>query len=85
MNRHPIDTLSAALGAVTVGAGVLVMTDALDRIDNDSGWWFAVGALVVGLGLIPWNRRQQAEPVEPVEEAGDAGAEAEDVVAPRQP
>ena len=34
VHRHPIDTLSAALGVVTVGAGILVMTDAFDRIDT---------------------------------------------------
>ena len=60
--RHPVDTLSAALGVVTVGAGVLVMTDAFDGIDSDGGWWFAVGALVVGIGLIPWSRALATEP-----------------------
>ena len=60
MHRHAIDTVSAALGAVSVGAGVLVMTDTLDRIDGESGWWLAVAALVIGLGLIPWNRGRPA-------------------------
>ena len=60
MHRHPIDTLSAALGAVTVTAGILVMTDTLHRVDDDGGWWVAVAALVVGLGLIPWNRASGA-------------------------
>ena len=74
MHRHPIDTLSAALGAVTVTAGILVMTDTLHRIDDDSGWWVAVAALVVGLGLIPWNRARGGGEVEQaveVEEPAD--------------
>jgi hypothetical protein len=71
VDRHPIDTVSAALGVVAVSAGVLVMTDALDRIDSESGWWFAVAALIVGIGLIPWNRTR-TEPE--AEEPGDPAA-----------
>ena len=55
MDRHPFDPISAALGVVTIVVGVLVMTDAIDLVDGDGGWWFAVAALVVGLGLIPWR------------------------------
>jgi hypothetical protein len=71
VHRHPIDTLSAALGAVTVTAGILVMTDTLHRIDDDGGWWVAVAALVVGLGLIPWNRARGDDDVEEAVEVED--------------
>lgn len=73
MNRHTVDTVSAALGVVTVGAGVLVMTDAFDRLDDESGWWIAVAALVVGIGLIPWNRSRTADSFDVADVA--AGAE----------
>ena len=61
MARHPFDFLSAALGVVAVGLGVLVSTASIDRVDTDLGWWFALAALVLGLGLIPWNRRRSTD------------------------
>jgi hypothetical protein len=57
VNRHSFDLIAAALGVIAVALGVLVATDSIDRIDSDSGWWFAVGALVVGIALVPWSRR----------------------------
>ena len=70
---HPIDPLSAVLGVVTITVGILVMTDTWHRIDDDGGWWFAVGALVVGLGLIPWNRASSSDEKEVVEMEEPAG------------
>jgi hypothetical protein len=56
MHRHRFDPLSAALGAITFGAGVAVVTNAVLTVDTDlTAWWVAAGALVVGVGLIPWR------------------------------
>lgn len=56
MRSHPFDAISAALGLVACAIGVLVAFDVTDSIDT--GWWLALGALVVGLGLVPWTRGQ---------------------------
>jgi hypothetical protein len=56
MRSHPFDAVSAALGLVACAIGVLVAFDGTDSIDT--GWWLALGALVVGLGLVPWTRGQ---------------------------
>lgn len=58
MNRHPFDALSAALGAIAIVLGALVITGHFDRADDQLGAWVAVLALVLGLGMIPWTRRQ---------------------------
>jgi hypothetical protein len=62
MKRHPFDALSALLGAVAVTAGIVVTTGSVDRLDADPGWWLALGALVLGLGLVPWTRRRDTSP-----------------------
>ena len=60
MRPHPIDTVSAALGLIAVALGVLV---ALDRTDSiATGGWLALGALVVGVGLVPWTRDRRTPP-----------------------
>jgi len=59
MERHPPDPVSAALGVIAVVLGVLVAADAVDGVDA-LGSWLAVGALVVGLAIIPWHRTTSA-------------------------
>ncbi len=54
MRSHPFDAVSAALGLIVVAIGAVVAFDGTDAIDT--GWWLALGALVLGLGLIPWTR-----------------------------
>ena len=57
MPRHRFDPLSLALGVLAVGLGVAVMTERLIHADGPgTGWWLAIGALVLGLGVIPWGR-----------------------------
>ena len=54
MRSHPFDPVSAALGLVAGAIGALVALGGTDSIDT--GWWIALGALVLGLGLVPWTR-----------------------------
>ena len=57
MRSHPFDPVSAALGLIAGAIGALVALDGTDSIDT--GWWLALGALVLGLGLVPWTRGRQ--------------------------
>ena len=56
MRSHPFDAVSAALGLIVAAIGAVVAFDGTAAIDT--GWWLALGALVLGLGLIPWTRRR---------------------------
>ena len=58
MRSHPFDPVSAALGLVAGAIGALVALGGTDSIDT--GWWLALGALVIGLGLVPWARERPA-------------------------
>jgi hypothetical protein len=57
MRPHSFDPVSAALGLIAVTIGALVAFDGTDSIDT--GWWLALGALVLGIGLVPWTRRER--------------------------
>ena len=58
MRSHPFDPVSAALGLIAGAIGAVVALGGTDSIDT--GWWLALGALVLGLGLVPWTRGRQA-------------------------
>lgn len=59
MRPHRFDALSAALGVLCLAAAAVVATSALLTTDTYLvGWWLAVGALVLGLGLLPWPSRR---------------------------
>ena len=58
MSRHRFDPLSFALGVLAIGTAVFVISGTLPDDDGAAGWWLALGALVLGLGLIPWSRRR---------------------------
>ena len=58
MRPHSFDPVSAALGLIAVTIGALVAFGGTDSIDT--GWWIALGALVLGLGLVPWTRGRDA-------------------------
>jgi hypothetical protein len=60
MRRHPLDPVSAALGILTVTAGLLVMLGESADIDTSGGWWIAVAAVLVGIAIIPWRLRPSA-------------------------
>lgn len=59
MTPHRFDPLSFVLGVVAVGVGILVMVAAFDDDRTSAGVWFALAALVLGVGLIPWSRRDR--------------------------
>jgi hypothetical protein len=74
MDRHRFDPLSAALGVISLGAAAVVAGNAvLTTATYRAGWWVAVGALVLGLGLIPWPSRRSPSPAAPPSDAGVAG------------
>ncbi len=73
MQPHRFDALSAALGVLCLAAAGAVATNALLTTDTYlAGWWFALGALVLGLGLLPWPSRRDT-PFR-TEERADSGA-----------
>ena len=59
MRSHPFDTVAAAFGLIVVAVGAVVAFDGTAAIDT--GWWLALGALVLGLGLIPWTRSRRPD------------------------
>ena len=59
MRSHHFDPVSAALGLIIGTIGAVVAVDGTDSIDT--GWWLALGALVLGLGLIPWTRSRRSD------------------------
>ncbi len=60
MTRHQFDPMSAALGALAVGLGIIVMLG--DPVRASSWWAVAAAVLVLGVGMLPWSRRRPARP-----------------------
>lgn len=67
MRSHPFDAVSGALGLIAVAIGALVAFNGIHSIDT--GWWIAVGALVLGLGLVPWTWSRRSTSDDDVEAA----------------
>ena len=61
MRRHPFDSVSAALGALAIALGVLVVSGEAGSFDARGGWWVAAAGVIVGLAIIPWRRRPPAD------------------------
>jgi hypothetical protein len=64
MTAHRFDPLSAVLGIVAIVTGVLVMLGDTNPLSSDFGPWIAIGALAIGIALLPWRRRQR-DPLTP--------------------
>jgi hypothetical protein len=74
MRRHPFRPLDAVLGLVVVLLGVLVAVFGFEDVDDDNVvMWCAIGAVVIGLALIPWPRRQDPAAVELPDESSPEG------------
>ena len=74
MHRHSIDPLSAVLGLAATAVGIVVAVGRADSFADDAVWWIALLALLLGVALVPWNRRSAtAAPVvaPPTYSAGD--------------
>lgn len=61
MHRHRFDPLSGALGIVVVIAAVVAIGGRLIE-DVDAAPLLAIGALVLGLGLVPWSALLRRSP-----------------------
>jgi uncharacterized membrane protein YkgB len=59
MIAHRFDPLSAVLGIVAVITGVLVMLGSTDPLSTNLGPWLTLGALAIGVALLPWSRRHR--------------------------
>ena len=63
MPRHRFDPLSFALGLLAIGVAIAVIGGrVLDADRPTTGAWLAVGGLILGLGLIPWNQTRRPTP-----------------------
>lgn len=58
MHAHRFDPLSAVLGVVAIVAGILVMLGDTDPLSSNLGPWIAIGALGIGIALLPSGRRR---------------------------
>lgn len=59
MTAHRFDPLSAVLGIVAVITGVLVILGSTDPLSTNLGPWLTLGALAIGVALLPWSRRHR--------------------------
>lgn len=59
MTAHRFDPLSAVLGIVAIIIGVLVTLGDTDPLSTNLGPWIALGALAIGVALLPWSRRHR--------------------------
>jgi hypothetical protein len=74
MRRHPFRPLDAVLGLAVVLLGVLVAVFGFEDVDEDNVvMWCAIGAVVIGLALIPWPRRGDSSAVELPDESSPDG------------
>lgn len=59
MTAHRFDPLSAVLGIVAIVTGALVMLGDTNPLSSNFGPWIAIGALAIGIALLPWGRRRR--------------------------
>ena len=59
MTAHRFDPLSAVLGIVAIITGILVMLGDTDPLSTNLGPWITLGALAIGVALLPWSRRHR--------------------------
>jgi hypothetical protein len=73
MRRHPFRPLDAVLGLAVVLLGVLVAVFGFEDVDEDNVvMWCAIGAVVIGLALIPWPHRESRSAAELPDESSPA-------------
>ena len=69
MTAHRFDPLSAVLGIVAIITGILVMLGDTDPLSTNLGPWITLGALAIGVALLPWNRHRNSS----TQDAPDSG------------
>ena len=81
MSTHRFDPVSALLAVIAIAGGLTVVLGvAAPTTHIDRGVWVAVVALLAGLALVPWGRRQHrtdASTGTGVETGPDAGFDTE--------
>jgi hypothetical protein len=74
MRRHPFRPLDAVLGLAVVLLGILVAVFGFEDVEDDNVVvWCAIGAVVIGLALIPWPRHEHPSAVELPDESSPEG------------
>ena len=70
MTAHRFDPLSAVPGIVAIIIGVLVMLGDTDPLSTNLGPWIAIGALAIGVALLPWSRHHRDPSTQDAPESG---------------
>jgi hypothetical protein len=80
MQRHSLDPVSLVAGLLFAGLSISLMTGRITAGGRHFGLFLAVGAVILGLGLLATGRRSRPQPVESQSqtEHGTAGEIGED-------
>ena len=67
MRRHSFDPMSAVLGVIAVVAGLFVAVGEAVDLDVNWAWLITAAAVLIGLAIIPWQRRAPSPAAEHAE------------------
>jgi hypothetical protein len=80
MQRHSLDPVSLVVGLLFVGLSVTLMTGRITAGGRHFGLFLAIGAVILGLGLLATGRHSRSQTIETGSQAehGTAGEIGED-------